>query len=73
MPRDAEPRYRAIAADLAARINAGQYAAGSALPAQRELSVRTQVTVQAELARTVELAGRVTADPNAGGATVRRD
>src|SRR5258705_11379249 len=45
MARDAEPRYRAIAADLAAKIHAGHYAAGSALPAQRELSTAYGVTL----------------------------
>src|SRR5258705_1663640 len=45
MARDAEPGYRAIAADLAAKIHAGQYVAGSALPAQRELSTAYGVTL----------------------------
>lgn len=36
-------------------------------PAQRQLSVRTQLTVEDDLARTVELSGRVVMDPNAGG------
>lgn len=36
-------------------------------PAQRQLSVRTVVAKEEELARTVELAGRVAMDPNAGG------
>jgi membrane fusion protein, heavy metal efflux system len=36
-------------------------------PAQRQLSVRTMVAKAGELARSVELAGRVTMDPNAGG------
>jgi cobalt-zinc-cadmium efflux system membrane fusion protein len=35
--------------------------------AQRQLSLRTIVVAQAELARSVELAGRVVMDPNAGG------
>jgi membrane fusion protein, heavy metal efflux system len=35
--------------------------------AQRQLSVRTVVAKEAELARTVELSGRVVMDPNAGG------
>ncbi|MBB3178005.1 biotin carboxyl carrier protein [Variovorax sp. Sphag1AA] len=35
--------------------------------AQRQLSVRTAVVHQGELARTVELAGKVVMDPNAGG------
>jgi GntR family transcriptional regulator len=43
--RDGEPRYRAIAADLAAKIHAGVYPAGSALPAQRELSSAYGVTL----------------------------
>lgn len=45
MARDGEPRYRAIAADLAAKIHAGRYPAGSALPAQRELSSAYGVTL----------------------------
>jgi biotin carboxyl carrier protein len=36
-------------------------------PAQRQLAVRTLLTREAELARTVELAGRVVMDPRAGG------
>lgn len=36
-------------------------------PAQRQLGVRTVVTTDSELARTVELSGRVLMDPNAGG------
>ncbi len=36
-------------------------------PAQRQLAVRTMVTEQADLARTVELSGRIVMDPNAGG------
>jgi membrane fusion protein, heavy metal efflux system len=36
-------------------------------PAQRQLGVRTLVTESAELARTVELNGKVVMDPNAGG------
>jgi membrane fusion protein, heavy metal efflux system len=35
--------------------------------AQRQLSVRTLMAKEAELGRTVELAGRVVMDPNAGG------
>lgn len=35
--------------------------------AQRQLSIRTVVASTEELARTVELAGKVTMDPNAGG------
>jgi GntR family transcriptional regulator len=47
MTRDAghEARYRAIAADLASKIRAGQYAPGEALPAQRELSASYGVTL----------------------------
>lgn len=40
-----EARYRAIAADLAAKIRAGRYAPGEALPAQRELSASYGVTL----------------------------
>ena len=36
-------------------------------PAQRQLGVRTVLTDVAELARTIELNGKVTMDPNAGG------
>ena len=36
-------------------------------PAQRQLSVRTKGVKEEELARTVELSGKVVMDPNAGG------
>ena len=36
-------------------------------PAQRQLSVRTLLMVEAELAKAFELAGKVVMDPNAGG------
>ncbi len=36
-------------------------------PAQRQLAIRTMVTTEAELPRTVELGGKVVMDPNAGG------
>ncbi len=36
-------------------------------PAQRQLGVRTMVTEDAELPRSVELSGKVQMDPNAGG------
>lgn len=36
-------------------------------PAQRQLGVRTMLTTPANLPRTVELAGKVMMDPNAGG------
>lgn len=39
------PAYRRIAADLAARIKAGEYRPGDALPAQRDLSSRYGVTL----------------------------
>jgi GntR family transcriptional regulator len=38
-------RYRGIAADLAAKIRAGHYAPGEALPSQRELSAAYGVTL----------------------------
>src|SRR5579871_6592737 len=38
-------RYRAIAADIAAKIRDGRYAPGEALPAQRELSTAYGVTL----------------------------
>jgi GntR family transcriptional regulator len=40
-----EPRYRAIATDLAAKIRSGRYPAGAALPGQRELSDEYGVTL----------------------------
>ncbi|UBU18627.1 GntR family transcriptional regulator [Nonomuraea gerenzanensis] len=40
-----EARYRAIAADLAAKIRSGHYAPGDALPPQRELSAAYGVTL----------------------------
>ncbi|TDB97976.1 GntR family transcriptional regulator [Nonomuraea longispora] len=40
-----ETRYRAIAADLAAKIRSGDYAPGEALPPQRELSASYGVTL----------------------------
>jgi GntR family transcriptional regulator len=40
-----EARYRVIAGDLAAKIRAGVYEAGAALPAQRELSAAYGVTL----------------------------
>jgi GntR family transcriptional regulator len=40
-----EPKYRAIVADLGARIRSGQYPPGSALPPQRALSVSYGVTL----------------------------
>jgi GntR family transcriptional regulator len=40
-----DPRYREIAADLAAKIRSGGYAPGAALPAQRELSTAYGVTL----------------------------
>ncbi|RZL97944.1 MAG: HlyD family secretion protein, partial [Variovorax sp.] len=55
----------------AANPNAPQRLADGAVflpkPAQRQLAVRTLPVAGADLARTVELSGRVTMDPNAGG------
>ena len=55
----------------AANPNAPQRLADGAVflpkPAQRQLAVRTVPVATAELARTFELPGRVTMDPNAGG------
>ncbi|MFF5230195.1 GntR family transcriptional regulator [Dactylosporangium sp. NPDC000521] len=42
---NAEPRYRSIAADLAEKIRAGEYAPGAALPGQRDLSHSYGVTL----------------------------
>ncbi len=39
------PKYQTIAADLGARIRAGEYPPGSALPAQRDLAGRYAVTL----------------------------
>lgn len=36
-------------------------------PAQRQMALRTMATVQASLPRAIELNGRITLDPNAGG------
>ncbi len=36
-------------------------------PAQRQLSLRTQLTEEGQLSRTAELSGKVVMDPNAGG------
>ncbi len=44
-PINPEPRYRSIAADLAEKIRAGQYAPGDALPPQRDLSHSYGVTL----------------------------
>jgi GntR family transcriptional regulator len=41
----AAPKYRRIAADLAGRIRSGQYAGGSVLPSQRQLSEDYAVTL----------------------------
>ena len=47
MTREAgrEARYRSIAADIAAKIRAGEYAPGEALPTQRALSASYDVTL----------------------------
>ncbi len=42
---DRQPKYLRIGADLAARIAAGEWAAGSMLPPQRDLATGYQVTV----------------------------
>ena len=39
------PKYETIAADLTARISAGEYAPGAALPSQRDLSAGYDVTL----------------------------
>ena len=50
-------RYRAIAADLAAKIRDGHYAPGEALPAQRELSAVYGVTLMTLRQALRELSG----------------
>ncbi|MFB9441569.1 GntR family transcriptional regulator [Dactylosporangium vinaceum] len=45
VPRDGEPRYRHIAADLARKIRTGAYSPGEALPSQRDLSTAYGVTL----------------------------
>jgi GntR family transcriptional regulator len=50
-------RYRAIAADLAAKIRDGHYAPGEALPAQRELSAAYGVTLMTLRQALRELSG----------------
>jgi GntR family transcriptional regulator len=50
-------RYQAIAADLAAKIRDGSYAAGEALPTQRELSAAYGVTLMTLRQALRELSG----------------
>jgi GntR family transcriptional regulator len=61
-------RYRAIAADLAAKIRAGQYAPGQALPAQRELSAAYGVTLMTlrQGLRELEAEGLIVQQPGKG-------
>lgn len=63
-----EARYRTIAADLADRIRAGQYAAGTALPPQRELSATYGVTLMTlrQALRQLSDDGLITQQPGRG-------
>lgn len=61
-------RYRAIAADLAAKIRDGQYAPGEALPAQRELSAAYGVTLMTlrQALRELDTEGLIVQRPGKG-------
>jgi GntR family transcriptional regulator len=61
-------RYRAIAADLAAKIRDGRYAPGEALPAQRELSVAYGVTLMTlrQALRELDAEGLIVQRPGKG-------
>jgi GntR family transcriptional regulator len=61
-------RYRAIAADLAAKIRGGQYAPGAALPAQRELSAAYGVTLMTlrQALRELDAEGLIVQRPGKG-------
>jgi GntR family transcriptional regulator len=66
--RVTEPRYRAIAADLAAKIRDGTYAPGQPLPSQRELSISYGVALMT-LRQAIQMLtenGLVTAVPGKG-------
>ena len=65
-------RYRAIAADLAAKIRDGHYAPGEALPAQRELSAAYGVTLMTLRQALRELERRGADRPAAGQGHLRR-
>ena len=63
-----EPKYQVIATDLAARIRRGEYAPGSALPSQRDLSATygvTLATLRAAL-QVLESGGLLTQQPGRG-------
>src|ERR1700733_6265162 len=61
-------RYRAIAADLAAKIRDGRYAPGEALPAQRELSAAYGVTLMTlrQALRELDAEGLIVQRPGKG-------
>jgi GntR family transcriptional regulator len=61
-------RYRAIAADLAAKIRDGHYAPGEALPAQRELSAAYGVTLMTlrQALRELDAEGLIVQRPGKG-------
>jgi GntR family transcriptional regulator len=62
------PKYMAIAADLGQRIRAGEYAAGSALPSQRDLSTSYGVTLATlrQALRVLEDEGLLSQQPGRG-------
>jgi GntR family transcriptional regulator len=61
-------RYRAIAADLGAKISDGRYAPGQALPSQRELSAAYGVTLMTlrQALRELEAEGLIVQRPGKG-------
>ncbi|MGH3859119.1 GntR family transcriptional regulator [Actinokineospora sp.] len=63
-----EPKYHAIAADLAAKIRSGAYRPGQALPSQRDLSAAYGVTMMTlrQALRVVEDDGLVSQQPGRG-------
>jgi GntR family transcriptional regulator len=62
------PKYLAIAADLGQRIRDGEYAAGSALPSQRDLSTAYAVTLATlrQALQVLENEGLLTQQPGRG-------
>ncbi|MBC6447426.1 GntR family transcriptional regulator [Actinokineospora xionganensis] len=63
-----EPKYHAIAADLATRIRSGEYRPGQALPSQRDLSAAYGVTMMTlrQALQVVEDDGLVSQQPGRG-------
>lgn len=63
-----EPKYHAIAADLATKIRSGEYQPGQALPSQRDLSAAYGVTMMTlrQALQVVEDDGLVSQQPGRG-------